>query len=198
MFRAGLAPTRPRPFPLQAGDLLAFSGTDLLSRIVQLGTFSRFSHVGICARWGDRLLLFESTTLNPEPCAILGRRLDGVQAHCPWQRICAYPGEVWCCRLVSQERLKPDESRRLTDFLAELLGKQYDTPGALLSGTRLLKRRWWASREDLARLFCSELCTAALKHVRRFPLVNASAVNPSELVREAVRIGMYQPAVRLK
>ncbi|QGJ71055.1 Hypothetical protein PBC10988_27580 [Planctomycetales bacterium 10988] len=181
----------------QPGDLVAFSGNSWVGRFIRLITLSRFSHVGIICFHQGRPLLIESTTLSPFPCLLTGKRIHGVQAHDPYRVLQRGLSRIWVCRLQRHEELAPSESERLTAFLLRFLHFEYDTPGALLSGTRFLKRRWWASREDLTRLFCSELCAAALKHIRRFPLVNASVINPSELIREGVRLGIYQPPQRL-
>ena len=196
-FRAPAA-RRPQPLVLQPGDLVAFAGRGPVSTLIQLFTCSRWSHVAVCCRWSGRLLLVESTTLSDQPCAILGRPVNGVQAHDPLERIDRYPGQVWHCPLADHERLSDRESRRLTAFLLARLGTGYDARGAIESGTRWWKRRWWAPGEDLATLFCSELCSSALEHVRRFPLVNASDFTPAGLIREAVRIGVYQPPRRIK
>jgi hypothetical protein len=142
-------------------------------------------------------LLFESTTLCDEPCALAGRRVSGVQAHDPRSRIATYPGRVALVRLTPAWRLTDHEVDRLRDWLLAVASEPYDLRGALLSGTRLFKWTALMPYPDLGSLFCSELCAAALMRLYRMPLANPSLYNPASLVRELRRCGTYGAPVSL-
>ena len=102
----------------EPGDLLLFAGRGLESRWIAAVTCSPaqllagqwFSHVGICARDPHgRVLLWESTTLCDLPCEITGRKIHGVQAHLPCDRLAHYDGAAWRLRLA---RARHAERRR--------------------------------------------------------------------------------------
>src|SRR6185312_9740686 len=136
-------------------------------------------------------LLFESTTLCDEPCALAGRRVSGVQAHDPRSRIATYPVRVALVRLTPAWRLTDHEVAQLGDWLLAVASEPYDLRGAILSGTRLFKWTALMPYPDLGSLFCSELCAAALMRLYRMPLANPSLYNPASLVRELRRCGTY-------
>jgi hypothetical protein len=143
-------------------------------------------------------LLFESTTLCDEPCALAGQRVVGVQAHDPRSRIATYPGRVALVRLTPAWRLSAHEVSKLHEWLLAVASEPYDLPGALLSGTRLFKWTSLMPYPDLGSLFCSELCAAALMRLYRLPLANPSLYNPASLVRELRRCGTYAAPVSLQ
>lgn len=212
--------------PWRVGDLALFSGKSLCSWIVRARTCSPFSHVGIIANvakfdlalnprlqrqlpdgvsvaWKTRDMLFESTTLNDSPCEILQRRIEGTQAHSPASVVAAYKGRVWRQSLREEWRLDFLQSRRLTDALLDNLGVEYDMPGAMLSGTLLLK--WlgcgWRAR-DRSTLVCVEYVAQALKdtfgesphHLRAIDNLHPGKMTPKQLVRWAKRT-LYLPPV---
>ncbi|MGE5194070.1 MAG: hypothetical protein ACM3U2_16365 [Deltaproteobacteria bacterium] len=194
----------------EPGDLLIFYGRDLSSRVIEWATRGP-SHVGIvcphalavppsgghagAARPPDggtaSALLFESTTLCDEPCALTGKCIAGVQAHEPMSRITGYPGNVALLRLMPAWRLSAREVDLLRDWLLHVASEPYDLRGALISGTRLFKWTALMPYPDLESLFCSELCAAALMRLHRLPLSNPSLYNPASLVREVRRCGTY-------
>ncbi|MHB1033263.1 MAG: hypothetical protein ACYC35_05050 [Pirellulales bacterium] len=216
------SPSASRKNDFRSGDLLAFSGRGCLSRWIQIGTCSKWSHVGgiawtpkrqlqnlrrsgvldvpeaRLADWRDCYLLYEATTLVNLPCRITGRPIRGVQAHQPAERLAGYDGRAWRLRLDPDWRLSAEESTRLTAYLVSKIGRRYDERGALLSGTRLLKRHWWWGRADLATLFCSELWAGALERIGRLPIENPSTFSPAELIRAMVFHGVYQEPEQVK
>lgn len=226
----------------QAGDILAFAGRGVTSRIIQGATCSSISHVGSIAwvgreelmdyfqvpygrlsckwtpeisrfigKWEPRFLLFEATTLAGLPCEITGMEVHGVQAHSPDKRIESYNGRVW------RYRMTPDwyetfcfksGPRRMAEKLLRLIGTQYDGREAILSGTKLVKwSRLWAALRGLIpgakanhakKVFCSEYLAGVLQHLGMFPIVDASKVNPAELIRYLVNAGVLDEPVLLK
>lgn len=179
----------------QAGDLLAFSGSDWLSRLIKACTCSpRYwfrahwrctNHIGICCDFRGKQVLIESTTqcdapsLFPSPRSAAG----GVQAHWPEQRVAEFPGPVFRARLVPHWRLDQIESQRLTEFLLDFRGAAYDFVGALRAGIGT------ARAADLHRLFCSEIVAAALCRVFRLRDSNPSDWTPVAILEELVQTG---------
>ncbi len=108
----------------QEGDVLAFSGSHWMSRLIQVATFSPYSHVGIVYRCPvNGLLLAESTTMLETPCVVRGVRHSGVQAHCLVERInsgdAVYVLSPW-------RMLNWPQANELTRAVHECLGRPYD------------------------------------------------------------------------
>lgn len=172
---------------IKPGDVIAFSGNSWMSAFINVVTggipFCGISHVGIMA--GDdtgRLLLFESTTLDPLPCAISGEPFDGTQAHILEDVLSSYSGRVYHYPLYRP--LYPNESERLTQFLMETIHIPYDELGAMRSAG--VGFSWIESQfrpQDLNKIFCSEWLASALAIVGVFPTSNASRWNPNHLIR---------------
>lgn len=180
------------------GDLLVFWGRGWTSRVIEAATRGP-SHVGIIAPRspvGD-LLLFESTTLCDLPCEINHVPHCGVQAHKPTDRLANYDGGISLMRLTPAWELQTAEVDRLTGLLRGLVGLGYDTPGALISGTKCLRLSRLMPYPDLGSLFCSELCAHVLMRVGRLPLDNASGYSPATLVRRLRRCGTYSAPTAL-
>ena len=154
--------------------------------------------MAVMTKFQGNIVWIESTTLCKHPCAILGFRLDGCQAHLPEQRIQDYVeagGHVDLYRLSPIDRLSDTESELLTTILVKhFIGQRvtYDLGGALLSGTRLFKRTHLLPKADLNELFCSELVAAVLMRLGRMNRDNPTRFNPASLLRQVVRQGTYQ------
>lgn len=191
--------TKDRP-PFKAGDVIGFSGHSWWSDLINLATYGvpgwGLSHLGIVAeyeeefpscQWDDplyspNLLLFESTMACNLPDVFDNEIIKGFQAHNLSLRLTNYSGKVWHYPLV--EALRPLESRRLTRFLLDQRGKDYDAIGAFRAGgigfsyiESLLRP------EDLSSLFCSEVVAAAHAHIGLLDTRNASRWNPNHFVR---------------
>lgn len=196
------------------GDIIGFSGGGHTGRLISVATlgwpfswpvaWSSLSHVGIVAPWHhsqtNDLLLFESTSLCDEPCEILGRKIIGVQAHAIGKRIRSYHdqgGVAWHYPLM--QPLDVEQLFRLAVFCRQSLGTGYDTRGAFDSRDLPIGRifRAVAGREDLARLFCSEFCAAALRRAGAWSIENVSGMNPNRMVRRAIREGVLRYPGRL-
>jgi hypothetical protein len=169
---------------MKAGSLIGFSGTTFMSDFINVVTLGvprwGLSHVGIMAEHDGELLLFESTTMDPNPCVIQGKRFDGTQAHRLNDVLATYKGRVWEYPLV--RTLYPHESARLSEFLVRLIGIPYDKLGAARSAGIGLS--WVESLfrpEDLNHIFCSEWCAKAYSEIGLLPTDNASRWNPNRL-----------------
>lgn len=199
--------TNPAEFPFQPGDLAACFGRDWVSRSISFGTASLWapkrlrigpSHVAMLCDHRGAPVWIESTTLCPHPCVIQGVPTSGVQAHFPQDRIRDYiddGGRVDVYRLSGIDRLSRTEAEMLSRILIKhFIGRfvRYDTGGALLSGTRLLKRTRFFPGANLDELFCSELVAAVLMRLGRMNRANPTRYNPACLLRELVREGTYQ------
>jgi len=143
----------------------------------------KFSHVGIIAsdphKIRNRLLMFESTTLNEVPCSLSGKVVRGVQAHVPWIRCEQYNGRILVASLKIP--LMDDKAMALGDWLYAQVGQSYNYFGAALSGTRFL-RHWWKPLHGKLHAFCSELVMLALKRVDIIGTnKRASRLNPRQL-----------------
>lgn len=178
------------PHLWEAGDLVLFWGRGWTSRIIELGTRGP-SHVGIIAPSGEKLLLFESTTLCNLPCEIARRRHSGVQAHDPDARIESYEGRIARLRLADDWKLDEEERELLGRLVLRKIGFGYDAPGAILSGTKLFRFSRLMPYPDVGSLFCSEMCAHVLMRLQRLELDNSSKFNPGYLVRRLRAAGTY-------
>lgn len=180
------------------GDVIGFSRRDCLGWGINLATWGvpgwGLSHVAIVASHPEGCLpvLFESTMMAPTPCIIAKRMVSGVQCHEIRQRIKAYPGRVWL--YPRAQRLSNVVDILLCEWLMGKLGTAYDVAGAM----RSRRPPWWARKEDLLSLFCSELIAAS-------PIIrlllgegNASSWSPNRLARVLVRRNLYNKPIRLK
>lgn len=183
---------------LQPGDLLGFRLNGWLGQGINIATGGIFhplglSHVARVAKLPTRLnlVLFESTMLAPQPCLLRQREVKGVQCQVIANRIKEYDGEVWHFPLF--QPLNDYETIRLTTWWEQQLGKSYDLPGAIRS-----RRRFWARKEDLTSLFCSEACAADLRIVNRTIGDNASGWSPNSLRKASLKQCIYFYPRRIK
>ncbi len=190
----------------QPGDIAACYGNDWTGRCISLVTGSLLapdrlrigpSHVAILCEVRGDLVWVESTTLCRSPCLIRGESVAGAQAHRPRDRINEYvqnAGHVDLYRLTSINRLSVSESQLLSAILVDNFvrnGKQYDMPGALLSGTRAFQLSRFFPGANLDELFCSELVAAVAMRLNRMNHSNPTRFHPARLMRELVRSGKY-------
>jgi len=185
------------------GDIVGFSGRCWWSAAINFFTggipFWGLSHVGILANSQDgRLLFWESTDESALPCEITGNeKVAGVQAHSLDKVLAGYHGRAWLYSLY--RHLYAHEKCRLTGFLMSLVGRSYDTPGAIRSGGMILAVVDGCVRdESLDLLFCSEAVAAAAANIGIFQTANASRWSPNRLVRRLRLSGIVRKPKRLK
>jgi len=142
---------------LQPLDLILFSGRKIPSRLIQLGGWTKWSHIGVVVvlkEFGDTRMLLESTTLAKLPDILSGKVNRGVQMHRLSERLSTYPGS-FAYRMVLGERTESVHENIVKFYeefgnhpyeesYLELMRAQYDGPGG-------------HNEEDLSSLFCSEL-----------------------------------------
>lgn len=169
---------------LKVGDILGFSGSSLVSDVINAATWGiprwSISHVGVVGEAAGRLLLFESTTLNGLPDELSGKPFNGTQTHDLDKVLAAYKGRVWLYPLYRP--LFDFESQRLSEFLTSHLHVPYDEIGAFRSAgfgpvESILHP------ENLNSIFCSEYVAAALREIGIMPTDDASKWSPNALVR---------------
>ena len=143
---------------LDTGDIVLFSGTGFISRMIQIVTRSEFSHVGMVVRveeW-DMLLLFESTTLSKIKHVETGKRTQGVQLVSLSERIKSYKADKVMFRQLKGVVRSQEMRDTFRKFRQEVKGRPYE------------KSKWelfcsaydWIggkNKKNLLSLFCSEL-----------------------------------------
>ena len=176
---------------IKAGDIIGFSGRSWISAGINIATYGiplwGISHVGIMANaTDDRLLIFESTSLENLPCAISHENFTGTQAHLLDDILRVYDGKAWQYPLYRP--LYANEDERLTEFLMETIHVPYDAMGAFRSaGVGLSYMESLFHPSNLHTIYCSEWVAAAYAVVGLFATDNVSRWNPNKLVRRLRR-----------
>ncbi len=178
---------------MKSGDLIGFSGYNLSGIGINIFSggipFYGISHIGIIARYQGVLRLFESTTLCCLPCLVQGKPVSGAQVHDLARRKNNYRGKVY--HIPLKKKLTATQTKSLTTYLLNDVGKPYDMLGAGVSGGWFLRKIKAVLRpEDLNNLFCSEWVAAALDDIDIFHTGNASTWNPNAFYREGRRRGI--------
>ncbi len=139
------------------GEIVLFQGKGLLSRFIRWGSQSDYSHAGMVAWWGKRLVLLQAT----------GR---GVETLPMSRAIREYAGPVDWFQL--RPELEPElDRRRLLSLAVCMQGIPYSTSGLLYLAWRMwLERmgfRSYRNDPDMTgkpqRLFCSQYIAACYK-----------------------------------
>lgn len=123
------------------GDILMFSGINLISRLIKKITKSKYSHAGIAAWWGDRLMVLEANK-------------HGVIATPLSHRLITYKGdiELWYVSEGAADRGGVVAAAKLE------LGKMYSVWGLVRNIRRILLK--YSGAGDPARppekFFCSQ------------------------------------------
>lgn len=138
----------------------------------------------------ERLFIIESTTLNTV-LDVSGEYRRGVQMINMSQRLDGYEGDAWWFPLKNP--LNQDEKIKMVEWLFQKYASKidYDEIGAAEAGIDL-EDSWWRflglswlfkkKKESLNSLFCSELCTKALKIAGRIDeSINSSEITPADL-----------------
>ena len=142
---------------LKTGDVLLFSGTGLISSLVQWWTGSKWSHVALVVKSEDidAVFCFESTTISSVLDITTGSKARGVQLTPLSSRIKSVKGEVYIKRL--EKELFPEQKKAFFKLMINFRGRGYE------SDKMQLLRGGANTKEDLSTIFCSELVAATLK-----------------------------------
>ncbi len=150
---------------LDTGDIVLYSGKGHVSSIIKLGTFSRWSHVGMVLRLReyDFITIWESTTLSKLKDLVSGQPRKGVQLVPLSDRVRTYDGAI-AVRRLTRVRRGPKMRKELMELRSELRGKPYEE-----SRVELLRSAYdgpfGANEEDLSSIFCSELVAEAYQRL---------------------------------
>ena len=196
-------------FELETGDIFSCYSPQFIPRFISLITFSLLApktlkygpgHVATVVDYAGKKMWAESTTLTSHECVITGRKNPkGCQLHSPLTRITDYEeqnGSVHLYRLTPINSFRREErytySSIITDHFIDN-AVDYDTGGALLSGTRIVSKLTRLLPSDaISSVFCSELIAACLMRVGAMNRTNPTRYNPSTLLRTLVRTGVYE------
>ncbi len=177
---------------LRTGDLVAFGGHTFISESIKKITKSNVSHVGIVLKvTTDQaelpiVTIVESTSL--------GSGFAGVRISRLSTRVINYPGDLWILPIEGPINIPGIET-----FLISSFGIPYDYKQAIGSAFDfpLLPDQ----KEDLNKLFCSELCNEAYKrnllNSTEVP-ENSSEQTPIDVCRLPVYADVYQIAGKQK
>ncbi len=176
-------------YQFKSGDIIAFSGRNFLSDIINIGTYGiprwSISHVGIVSsEFGYGKFLFEAMP-------------KGVAVHNLLEIMEGYNGRVWVYPLYRE--LYFYEEDRLSGLLLNAVGLPYDKLGAGRSAGFLFAAIQALFRgQDLSTFFCSELIANKLSEIGIHPVTNASKWNPNRLVRDLRNDRVVCKPIRLK
>lgn len=141
---------------LDTGDIVLFSGSGPISRLIQLATRSKWSHIGmiICDHVNDLMLIMESTTLSKLKDIDTGIARVGVQIVPLSLRIAQYEGDI-ALRKVHTPRT-PTMLEHFRAARQEFKGRPYEESKLELARSAL-GSLGDNTEEDLSSIFCSEL-----------------------------------------
>lgn len=170
---------------VKPGDIIGFSGRSWISAGINVGTYGlpwwSISHVGIIGRARGRTMIFESTE-GLGRCNITGKEICGTQAHDLGYVLSRYSGAAWHYPLY--RALYRHEEVRLTMFLLDTIGREYDYSGAIRAGGFIVSATLGLFvQQDTNLLFCSEWAAAAHQTIGVLQTGNISAWSPNFLCR---------------
>lgn len=167
-------------YKLTSGDVVAFGGYSYISNTIKEFTKSVVSHVGVVVEdvvCGNRMLLIAEALANFDDRA----KKSGVSLSRLSSVIFKEEGrsDIWFLRLSDESRCKFNNAKFM-DFIYNSTKKEYDYKQAIIAGmdNKIIKH---INREDLGKLFCSELVSAALEAAGVLPNINASNITPIAL-----------------
>ena len=150
---------------LNTGDIVLFSGVDAYSRLVKVGTSSKWSHVGLILNTPhhDFLTMWESSIREDTLDVEAGLHRIGVRLVSFHDRVKAFEGEISIRRLQGGV-LSEESLGALVQFREELRGRDYErNKFELLRASN--ERAFRNKEEDLSSLFCSELVAEAYQRL---------------------------------
>jgi len=133
---------------LETGDMLLFSGRAFGSRVIQLASRSKYSHVGVVLRDPqlDIVYCWDSTSL--------GRTRNGPGITPLSDMLVAYKGKVYLRRLHCERT--PERLRALAYYRHEIAGRPYERHPLQLARSLFDLFPWDRNKPDLSSIFCSE------------------------------------------
>lgn len=149
---------------LNTGDIVLFSGVDRHSRLVEIGTRSKWSHVGLIlnTQEHDFLTIWESSIREDTLDVEAGLHRTGVRLVSFQDRVEAFEGEISIRKL--QVDVLSESLCGLMQLRAELRCRAYErNKFELIKASN--ERAFCNKAENLSSLFCSELVAEAYQRL---------------------------------
>lgn len=167
---------------VKTGDIVLFSGSGFVSRLIKFATRSKWSHVGIIYRPDPdgTVFIYESTTLSPIKNK-KGSYTRGVQTVDFRSRLRTYKGSV-AIRLLESD-LTNEQLLGMEAVRDEMRNKPYERSRAELAKSILGK---WGiyQKADSSSQFCSELVAYCLQGMKVLTKNrSANSYTPADLAR---------------
>lgn len=187
---------------MQPVDVLAFGGSGVVSGVIKTVTGSNVSHVGSVLQTMVPMLngVFINQVIESIGNGKKGK--TGVVINRISDLINDYDGDIWWLPLSNVARSVIDQGSYFNYMLSHK-GKKYDLPQALGSAVDIIPD----NKEDLDKLFCSELVTTGLEQQKVFssqlvsmamkaagyPIdINASEMTPADVAGFPIYKDVYQ------
>ncbi|MEO1889901.1 MAG: YiiX/YebB-like N1pC/P60 family cysteine hydrolase [Cycloclasticus sp.] len=142
---------------LSTGDIVLFSGVDAYSKLVKVGTNSRWSHVGLIVESSahDFLTMWESSIREDTIDVETNLHREGVRLVSFQDRARDFEGDI-SIRKLQGDVLSEQNIDCLMQLMDELRGREYErNKFELIKAAN--ERAFRNKEEDLSSLFCSEL-----------------------------------------
>lgn len=170
-------------------DLILFSGSGLISKIIQLGSGSKWSHVALALvdKESGAKMCYESTTLSDLPDITTGLAIKGVQLVSLAERIHGYDGDVAHRKLYG-----PRTKKQITlakEFILEFAGRPYEQNQIELMNAALDVFEFQKNQPDASSVFCSEMNVLMLRHLqimRKSDKKTANEFTPGDLANDCL------------
>ena len=147
---------------MNTADIILCSGNGLFSKLIQVGSGSRFSHVALFADHPDfGKVIYESTSLGTLPDVITEEPICGVQIVPFKERVETYDGEVYHLQIIGNR--SPEQIDIFHQHMTQHHGTPYEKSNRELSYAALDLLPWQDNKPDPSSLFCSEYATYALR-----------------------------------
>jgi ASC-1-like (ASCH) protein len=154
---------------IKTGDVIAFSGNDIPSTVVKLGTQSCYVHLAIVlsvnqiSSFGDSVLIAESHIDTSLPSVGTDETILGVQHQWLSQRLASSPGLAWWAALETP--LSDEGMLKMQTWLREIEQQRipYDFVQAVGSAIDCWDSIGLTNCTNYDYLFCSELVARALQ-----------------------------------
>jgi len=163
---------------MKTGDVIAFQGNDACAKAIQVGTKSKYSHVGLVVRIKDlaidRVFIAESIVTAGVVLVPLSRKLEGCSG-CAW----FFPLKMDISKLP--EYVDENTIRKFFyEWTMSELGKKYDFKliGAII---RQILARQKISKEDQQEYICSEFVATAYKKAGILPKKLSTSLTPKDI-----------------
>jgi len=175
------------------GDIIAFRGRGLVSRMVCLGTWSNISHIGIVSFSGlahgtsyasrrYRVKVTESTSLDGQTGVFTRYMSDVVKD---------YKGCVWWIPLGARTKARLNLAQ-FYNYIHSIKHAKYDFWQCARAGFKsFFGFNLGKVEEDSKRVFCSEAAAHALEFAGAWDWDNASLIKPTDLLETPLFSGRY-------